>query len=358
MVLDPILHAAAVLLAAWSAAHGTAAPVVPPANRQAAVPDFALSDARQSAAALATYGGVVAWWGTAGDPRDVRLTVWEPGGRPRRLPVRANADPYRRVLDVGRGPDGAVWITYARCAGRDAGHRCRPRGYDLRTGADRDLNVGAGVAASLWGNRVAVLRQSGADTPSTLWAGTLGTGVARPVPLTPGRDGVPPAGPPVALDLRDDRVALLAWEPGDDSRGEYLLAGRLSDPASILPVPDGGGVAGEECTRLVASPTFTATALTWLVSTLGPSSSCRGHRRRLHRRDAHGTTVATIPRAAPKQAVVAAGRVVGLFVARPDGDQGDRDACEPDALLHDHAWPACQLRVTPAPRWRPASPSG
>jgi hypothetical protein len=344
MPLAPILHAAAVLLATWSAA----TPAVPPASRQAAVQDFALSDARQSAAGLATYGGVVAWWGTADDVRDVRLTVWEPGGRPRRLPVRANADPYRRALDVGRGPDGAVWITYARCAKG----RCRPRGYDLRTGADRDLGVGGGVAASVWGARVAVVRQTGADTPSSLWLGAIGQGVARRVPLRGD-----PLGAPAALDLRDDRVALLAWEPGDDVRSLYLLAGRVSDPTTIRPVAGGG--AGEECTGLVASPTWTASALTWMTSSLGPASTCGRHRRALYRRDdrGHATTVAPIPRAAPKQAVVAGGRVVGLFVAQPDGGQGDRDACDPQALLVGEGH-GCRLRVTPAPRWGPASSDG
>ena len=322
MPLAPILHAAAVLLSAWSAGHG------------------GLTDDRQSASALATYGGVVAWWGTAGDPRDARLTVWRPGGRPRRLPVRANADPSRRALDAGRGPDGAVWITYARCAGR----RCRPRGYDLRTGQDRDLDVGAGVAASLWGARVAVLRESGADTPSSLLVGTLGQGVARRVPL-----GGDPIGPPAALDLRGDRVALVAWEPGEDSRTLTLLAGRVADPATIRPVAFGG--AGEECTHSVAAPTLTATALTWMVSTLGPSETCGRHVRELRRRDARGTTtVAPIPDAAPKQAVVAGGHVVGLFVANPDNGQGDRDACDPGALA-EGGHRGCALRVTPAPRW-------
>jgi hypothetical protein len=337
MVLDRVLHVASVLLAAWGAAHSPTA----------------LTDTRQSAAALATSGGVVAWWGTVGDARDVRLTVWRPGGRPRRLAVRANADPARRALDVGRGPDGAVWITYARCAGG----RCRPRGYDLRTGVDRDLGVGSGVAAAIWGDRVVVLRQSGAQAPASLFVSTIGGAGTRRIPIPAEHSGAPPAGEPTALDLHGDRVAFVAWEPGEDARGLTLRAGRLADPRTILPVASGG--VGEECTRLVTSPTFTATALTWMVSTLGPASSCGRHRRELRRRDARGTTVAPIARQAPKQAVVAGGHVVGLFVARPDDDQGDRDACEPEALLSegDH-WPGCELRVSAAPRWGPAPPPG
>jgi hypothetical protein len=348
MPLALLLRLVAAVLATW--APTTA---LPPAGRHAPV----LTDGRQSAAALATYGGVVAWWGTAGDPRDVRLTVWRPGGHPRRLPVAANADPYRRALDVGRGPDGAVWITYARCAGRDApGRRCQPRGYDLRTGVDRDLGVGSGVAASIWGDRVAILRQSGADTPSSLFVTTIGGAGTRRIPFAASPGGSTEIGAPTALDLRGDRVAFVAWEPGEDARGLSLRAGRLSDPASIVPVAGGGS--GEECTHLVTSPTLTATALTWMMSTLGPASSCGRHRRELDRRDARGTAVAPISRKAPKQAVVAGGRVVALFAERPDDDQRDRDACQPEPLQEDSDWPGCRLRVTPAPRWGSPAPPG
>lgn len=353
MVLDPILRAAAVLLSAWGAAHGPTPAAIPPADRQAAVPDFALSDGRQSAAALATSGGVVAWWGTAGDRRDVKLTVWRPGGRPRRLPVRANADPSRRALDVGRGPDGAVWITYARCTA--AG--CRPRGYDLRTGVDRDLGVGGGVAAAIWGDRVVLVRVSGDDAPSSLFATTIGGAGERRVTFSPTRGGRVETGEPIAVDLRGDRVALVTWEPGSDARGTALRAGSLSDPRSIVPIA-GGGV-GEECTQLLTSPTLTASALTWMVSRLGPAGSCGRRVRALRRRNADGTvSTAPIPRLAPKQAVVAGGRIVGLFVDRPDGDQGDRDACQPEPLLDDDRWPGCTLRVAPAPRWGPPAPPG
>ena len=60
--------------------------------------------------------------------------------------ARGPDEPGHRMLDVGPGPDGALWVVYPKCTNNNK--RCRIWGYDLRTHRARDLDVGEGDAAA------------------------------------------------------------------------------------------------------------------------------------------------------------------------------------------------------------------
>jgi hypothetical protein len=317
MVQNALVHALAVLTAAWAGHH----------------PGFGygLSDNKQPDGAVSASGGVAAWW----DHR--RLTVWRRGRAPERLGI---AETGQRMVDVGRGPDGATWIVYPRCRGS----RCSIHGYDLRTHRDQDLHVD-GVAAAIWDHRLLTVVQRRRFAPSKTYISTIGEPQsAREVPMA---HGDAPLGDPVGVDLRQDRAAVVTWESAAEVRFMALRAGDADDGAPLPVVASGGS--GEECTRTIASPALSATALTWLVAVTATYNDCGHHTRVLRRRDeatgalSHSQVVAVSPR----QAVVAAGRVITLAPQPHDNGAHDRDACQQGAPEQ------CQIRLTPPPRWLP-----
>ncbi|HEY6763085.1 MAG TPA: hypothetical protein VI318_26520 [Baekduia sp.] len=327
MGLDVLVHALAVLTAAWAAHH----------------PGFGygLSDTHQVDGAVSTSGGVVAWWGSEGG-KDPRLTVWRRGRAPERLAIAMS--PGHPLLDVGPGPDGAPWVVYPKCDK----NACRIRGYDLRTRRDADLGVGAGVAAAIWRHDVLVYRQARPRGPATLALATIGGGAGRRLPLPRSSTGW---GDPIGVDLRGDRMAYAAWEAGEDARVVTLSAGRIADAAQLPTIAFGGS--GEECTQTVSSPTLTASGLTWLAAVTATENDCGHHTRVLRHRDwaTGAVSHAQVLAVSPKEAVVAAGRVIALGPQPHDDGPDDRDACVPD----DERANGCQVRLTPPPRWLPGA---
>lgn len=336
-MVDSILHGVAVLLAAWAAGHPGDA--------------YALSDARQADGPVTTYGGVVAWWGSERG-KNTRLTVWRAGRPPRRL--RVSMSPRHRMLDVGPGPDGAPWVVYPKCTNDG---RCAIWGYDLRTARAQDLRVGEGVAAAIWHQTVVVVRQSRPSAPSELLVATVGQGGAAAKPLSLPRHGGPAFGDTIGLDLRGDRVALSAWESGDDVRFASLVAGTLGDTRHAQIIGTGGS--GEECTTTVSSPTLTAHAITWLHATTATYGSCR-RIRELRRRDfATGArSYARVGAVSSKQAVVAGSHMITLSPWPHDNGANDREACGPDWMAQDPKAIGCMVRLLPAARWHAGETGG
>ena len=253
------------------------------------------------------------------------LTVWRagPARGPRRIEGVKPAPIGDWSLDVGRGPNGNPWAVYTSCTRGG----CRPWGIDLRTGIRRSLGVGRGAT-----------RRSGAVASSSRATGRLyraTVGRPRSVRRLPmprrGRTSSPPSCAGTASPTRPGSPARTRVS---SSSGDQRLD---EDVAPRRAVADGG--AGEECTRLLASPTFSARGLSYLLAGSGEPSVCgRSHR-----------TVLVTPfgrRPAPtgaSGAVVAAGRTVVLRAAARQGERADRDRCAPRRRHGDVV--GCEVRA-------------
>jgi hypothetical protein len=161
--------------------------------------------------------------------------------------------------------------------------------------------------------------------------------------------GSGPAGGPLALDLRGGHLAYAASESSDDIRDEELYAGT---PDGVTPMDDGGSY-GEECARLIVTPTITPTALTWLRTISGTSSCGHRHGTLVRRAWADGAlTYSEVPARIPKEALVTGDHILALAPARTDRD--DRADCNPPDMVENPGdVPGCVLRRLPAPRWLP-----
>jgi hypothetical protein len=338
-----LARAAALTVGAASAACLAAAPATVSSKT------IRLTDERLHPTPVATYGGVVAWWGNHRG-LDRRLTVWRPGhGAPRRLPVTST----RSDLDLGPGPDGAVWATYVRCT---RGRGCRPVAYDLRTGTERDLGVGRGRHPSIWRGRVALFRPPRGGV-ARLVVARLDARAAPHRVLVEGVEGSRRGDVAAALDLRGHHIAYIMVGGGGESRATVLRAGRVGSGDDVTTVDS--GFEGEECTSALWTPTLTRFGVTWLREHAGDPSACGAPvsylRRRLWRRGPDIRQRARLGAQSPVAAVVAGGRAVVLAPPPGQADSVLRDACVLEETLHLRARYGCRLTAGARPRWRHAS---
>jgi hypothetical protein len=263
----------------------------------------------RAGAALASYGRVTAWWDHG------RLTLWNgPGTRTWRAPVAPAGPGEGGDLNVGPGPDGAVWVTYMSCASGE----CRPTGLDLATGRVTDLGVGQGRFASLWHHRVAFFRTDrgpGRD-PELIVARVFGGARgARRVKITNTPDS--PTGDtttpfhPLGLDLRGPRIAYAI--AGEDWLDQQVWAGRIGAGTAVDESAD-GVMEGGDCETSLGSVQLTAGGtVTWLEEHDGDLCRRRGERNWLMRRvlGPRGRTVRSPAGYDEGVAVVGAGRMIG-----------------------------------------------
>jgi hypothetical protein len=332
--MGKLLHALVAMVAALSGAHLTN--------------PHALTNDQQYAAGLATYGGVTAWWGETGTRGIAHLMVRTRHGKVMALPPTLSEE--AETVDVGRGPDGAVWITYARCHGSSAS--CQAYAYNMTTRRERPLHLGQTVAVAVDGNEVAWFREPRQWGTSQLLVGSLTApgGVAHRVRLD--RIDGEPVGTPLALELRDGRLAYAANEGGDDIRTAVLRAGT---PGAMQTISE-DGFYGEGCTRVEVAPTLTPGALTWMENMSG--RSCRPASNKLVRYALPGGAETRLELSVPaaKEAVmVDDGHVLTLAPRDTSDTDSVRDACIPSDPSDDEGagFVGCEVRVVRAPGWLP-----
>ena len=267
--------------------------------------------------------------------------------RPGRRRAAPGASPRRPAsdLDLGPGPDGAVWAVYMRL------RRARLSAAGATTwptGVEQELGVGLGIRPAIWRGRVALWLLAG-PRPAHRRLVVAHVGGVRPDPrgqrpgATPTRAAAgrrPPTCPAGASPTSDAE--------GGESRSSPLRVGVAPAHGQGVQPADLGGY-GEECDYVVASPTLTRFGLTWLGASSGDAGACGAPSTALHRvfwrRGRDVTQRARLPVVSAVEGVLPGGGGA-VTLAPPPGTARTAVVVEPcylDDARHFHARYGCRV---------------